>query len=338
MKAVLVSKEGRELKEYPIPTPGQGEVLIRNIAVSSNPKDWKIPYYMAGYSAVEGNDVAGYIETLGEGVTGFKPGDKVAAFTKMRSGDKYGAYSEFSVAPEGTTFHLGPKSSFEDAAALPLAYGTAAIGLFKRLGLPTPDEPSTASPPIPILIWGASSTVGVYAVQLAKKAGLYVVGIAGAGGEHAKAYGADEIIDYRGKSNEQLTDEIALAAGGRIKHAYDAISENGTVQAIAYAFEKNGGGSITYVLTLSDAEVAALPKTVVPIRTLVATAYGADAEFSTKWYKKVGEWLEEGAFKSQQAVVIPGGLEGVKEGLRRLQAGEVRSEKFVYKIADTPGL
>lgn len=55
-----------------------------------------------------------------------------------------------------------------DAAALPLAFMTAAIGLFVKLGLPTPEAPSTASPPIPVLIYGAATTVGVYATQLAK--------------------------------------------------------------------------------------------------------------------------------------------------------------------------
>lgn len=50
---------------------------------------------------------------------------------------------------------------------------TAALGLFERLGLPTPDAPSTASPPTPVLIWGASSAVGIYAVQLAKVRPIY---------------------------------------------------------------------------------------------------------------------------------------------------------------------
>jgi NADPH:quinone reductase-like Zn-dependent oxidoreductase len=57
------------------------------VAVASNPKDWKIPFY-TGNATVQGNDVAGYVEAVGQGVTGFAKGDKVAAFTFMRGGDR----------------------------------------------------------------------------------------------------------------------------------------------------------------------------------------------------------------------------------------------------------
>jgi NADPH:quinone reductase-like Zn-dependent oxidoreductase len=80
-----------------------------------------------------------------------------------------------------TTFPLGPKTSFEEAATLPLAAMTAALGLFVKLKIPEPDEngeeprkAAAAADREPILIWGASSSVGSFAVQLAKKAGLFV--------------------------------------------------------------------------------------------------------------------------------------------------------------------
>jgi NADPH:quinone reductase-like Zn-dependent oxidoreductase len=124
---------------------------------------------------------------------------KVAAFSKMGTAQKYGAYAEYTVAPGEpclghaqerplltrtldpalavTTFPLGPKTSFEEAATVPLAAMTAAIGLFIKLGIPEPDESGDlpkVTDPEPILIWGASSSVGSFAVQLAKKAGLFV--------------------------------------------------------------------------------------------------------------------------------------------------------------------
>jgi NADPH:quinone reductase-like Zn-dependent oxidoreductase len=60
------------------------------------------------YATIEGNDIAGYVEELGEGVTNFEKGDKVASFTKMRSGVQYGAYAEYSVGIEGCTFKVRP--------------------------------------------------------------------------------------------------------------------------------------------------------------------------------------------------------------------------------------
>jgi NADPH:quinone reductase-like Zn-dependent oxidoreductase len=77
--------------------------------------------------------VAGYVEKVGSKVTTFKVGDKAGSFTKMATHDKYGAYQAYTVTPEHTSFLLGDKMSFEQAAAIPLAFLTAAIGLFVTL-------------------------------------------------------------------------------------------------------------------------------------------------------------------------------------------------------------
>lgn len=175
----------------------------------------------------------------------------MAAFSKMRTADKYGAYQQFTHAPSNTTFHLGPNTKLEAAATLPLAYMTACIGLFLRLGLPAPSfSPGSATPTypfsghngsLPVLIYGASTTVGIFAIQLAKLAGFYVVGVAGGSADLALAHGADEIIDYRGKSPEELTLAIRTSAQGLLRHAYDVVSENGSTEIIANAFKKEGG-------------------------------------------------------------------------------------------------
>lgn len=80
---VLRDEESFQLKQFPVPEPGPDEVLIRNVAVASNPKDWKHPRRFNDYSYIEGSDIAGTIAKLGEGVVGFEIGQRVAAFTKM---------------------------------------------------------------------------------------------------------------------------------------------------------------------------------------------------------------------------------------------------------------
>ena len=169
-----------------------------------------------------------------------------------------------------------------------------------------------------------------------QKAGLYVVGIAGAGCPIVSSLGADEVIDYRGKSMADLSVAISQAAGGKLRHALDCVSEDGTLETIAEAFKN--GGKATYVLLYSDDFLSKLPASLEHSRTMVAEAYGADAEFATKWFAKLGEWMEEGTFKAQKVTIIEGGLNGVAEGLRRLKDGEVKSEKFVYRIKETQGL
>ena len=65
--AVPTLDSTQTVKPFPIPTPGPGEVLIKNLAVAANPKDWKLPKYLRT-TGIEGNDVAGYLVQLGEGV------------------------------------------------------------------------------------------------------------------------------------------------------------------------------------------------------------------------------------------------------------------------------
>ena len=85
--AVVTSKTESVVKRLPVPKPGLDEVLIQNVAVASNPKDWKVPFYQQNYAAVEGNDVAGFIIGVGEGVREFRGGERVAAFSKMATRD-----------------------------------------------------------------------------------------------------------------------------------------------------------------------------------------------------------------------------------------------------------
>ncbi|GAA5843998.1 hypothetical protein JCM9279_003697 [Rhodotorula babjevae] len=342
MKAVLVGKTRRDLVDRDIPKPAPHEVLVKNVAVSSDPKDYKIPLYMDPYEAIEGNNIAGYVEDVGSDVQRFKKGDKVAAFTVMKTHDKYGAYAEYTISPDNTVFHLGPNTSFEDAAALPLAYITAAIGLFKRLKLVEPGQEGGAGARDgeAVLVYGGATTVGVYAIQLAKKAGYHVVAVAGASCAVATAYGADEVIDYRHKSEDELVSAIAASNGGRgVEYVYDAVSEGGSTEASLGALVKSGrGGRYTYVLPIDDTQLAFLPSTIKHERTLCATAHEHEGEFAQKYFDLVGSWMDKGEFRAQKVTVVPGGLEGVKEGLRRLQAGEVHGEKLVYRIAETPGL
>lgn len=171
-------------------------------------------------------------------------------------------------------------------------------------------------------------------------ANLHVVGIAGAGCEHALSYGADEIIDYRYHSPDSLAAAIMLSGRGRIRHVFDCISEGGTLgslEPISTAL-KARGGKVTYVLTYSPAELAKVPKNVEMIRTLVGTAHNGDEEFAREWFARLGIWMEEGKFRGQKVTVVSGGLGGVEEGLRRLKEGKVSCEKLVYSIAETEGI
>lgn len=101
-----------------IPTPAPAQVLIRVVVSGTNPKDWKLPKWQPDNVMNQGDDIAGYVETVGEGVRNFRKGDKVAAFHEMLS--PHGSYGEYAIAWEHTTFHLTEKTSFEGMYSLVL--------------------------------------------------------------------------------------------------------------------------------------------------------------------------------------------------------------------------
>ena len=201
---------------------------------------------------------------------------------------KYGAYAQYSVSPVATTFPIPEQVTFEGASTLPLAIMTAALGLFVRLGLPEPPPPSSTNiapndNKQGIIINGASSSVGSFAVQLAKRAGLFVIGIAGSSSAYVESLGADVVIDYRGYRGEGSLESalvsVAQAKGVPVAHAFDAICENGSSVVLARVLSKTsptGKGKVTYVLNLTENEQKEIPEGITSERTSVGSAYGAD--------------------------------------------------------------
>jgi NADPH2:quinone reductase len=133
MKAVLLDKPGPpsslRIGEISTPRPGADEALVRVCATSLNPVDYRVAaqgYERWRYPHVLGVDVAGVIETMGEGVISWNRGDKAFYHTTWR---KDGSYAEFNVAPAHTFARITEGVSFVDAATLPCAALTAYCAL-----------------------------------------------------------------------------------------------------------------------------------------------------------------------------------------------------------------
>lgn len=199
MKALLHDTYGTSdvlrLEEIERPEPGPGEVLVRIAAASINAADWHImrgepriarlmDRSMFGRKGprepVRGRDLAGTIEAVGPGVTGWQAGDQVL-------GEDDATLAEFAVVPH-TCLARKPKAlSFEDAAALPLAAGTADLCL-TRGGVAAGHH---------VLVIGASGGVGTFAVQLAAARGAIVTGVCSTRNlDLVTSLGAKEVVDY----------------------------------------------------------------------------------------------------------------------------------------------
>src|SRR5579871_2064549 len=173
MKAIRVEQFGGPevltLKEIPDPKPSEGQVVVRIHAAGVNPVD---AYIRAGQYArkpalpyTPGTDGAGVIESVGAGVTRFKPGDRVYTATTIG-----GTYAELALCDQQTVFRLPDGNSFAQGAALHVPYATAYRALFHR---------AKTIPGETVLVHGASGGVGVAAVQIARAHGLHVVGTIG---------------------------------------------------------------------------------------------------------------------------------------------------------------
>jgi NADPH:quinone reductase-like Zn-dependent oxidoreductase len=164
--------ETEALVEQDRPSPGPGQLLVAVRAAGVNPVDFKqrTGYRRPGQQrrelpAVFGNEAAGVVEEIGDGVTGFAVGDEVFGNPVA------GGYAQYVLFPVAVTAHKPAGISFTDAAALPVAGATAYDGI-RQLDLPVGAT---------LLVTGAGGGVGVAAVQIARADGLHVIGVASAG-------------------------------------------------------------------------------------------------------------------------------------------------------------
>lgn len=177
MKAALLAAPNAPftLTDVPRPQAGKGEVLVRIHASAVNPLDTKIRRGAAGHAqhplpAILGIDTAGEVVAVGEGVTAFKPGDKVYGMTGGVGGVQ-GSLAEFAAVDARLLASAPLTLSLREAATLPLAFITAWEGLVDR---------ARVQPGQTVLVLGGTGAVGQAAIQLAKALGAKVFATAGA--------------------------------------------------------------------------------------------------------------------------------------------------------------
>jgi len=238
MKAIRVHEFGGpevlRLEELEDPRPGAGQVLVRVGAAGVNPVD---TYIRGGVHAVRpalpytpGLDGAGVVEAVGEGVTRVEAGARV-----YTAGSVSGTYAELAVCVEAQVHALPERVSFAQGAGVFTPYATAYRALFQR---------ARALPGETVFVHGASGGVGTAAVQLARAAGLTVIGTGGTeeGRRLAAEQGAHHVLDHHAPDYLERLPELTggrgadvileMLANVNLNHDLNVVAQGGRVVVI----------------------------------------------------------------------------------------------------------
>jgi NADPH2:quinone reductase len=316
MRAMVIPRFGGpevfELRDVPAPTPGPGELLVRIVASGTNPVDAKLraDARWAGLAPplVLGYDASGVVEEVGPGAAGFAPGDEVY-YTPEIFGNRLGTYAELNAVPAAIVARKPASLSHAEAAALPLAAGTAWEAVVRRLAL-RPGET--------VLVHGGGGGVGSFAVQLARACGARVIATAGPGNQETlRALGADVCVDYR----SQDPAEVALRETGGA--GVDAV------------FSTVGGDTVLKSLRATRpfgriATILGLRGDLTPLYTRNLALHGVFLTREGARLRELARLVDQGKLRPVVDAELP--LDRVAEAHRRLDSGHGRG-KIVLRVA-----
>lgn len=292
-------------------------------------------FAIKSYPTVLGSDSCGIVTAVGPSVTKFQVGDRVFGFASViyTSDPNSGAFQTYTILRDIATTKIPDSMSFAEGSVFPMAMATSAIALFACLGVPRP-EGSVAPKKDAFLVWGASSSVGTAAVQLAKESGFKVFATASpAHHEYLKTIGVSEVFDYH---DALIVDNIIAAAkstGTPLKFGFDTVGEGNSAKKSADILLKSGGKGGKLCLVLPWPDKGNEPEGI-ELSETAAYRHGADQAELGQWF--FNEYLEktlmDGSIVSAPKVeLVPGGIDGLQKALDRSKAG-VSGRKLVVEV------
>ncbi|GAA5844584.1 hypothetical protein JCM3766R1_002668 [Sporobolomyces carnicolor] len=342
MQAVIVTEKGQvQVQQVDKPRAGPGEIVVKNCAVALNPTDWKHRDAVSPPGSILGCDFAGTVSEVSPDVSNVKEGDRVAGFVHGGRKSDEGSFAEYVKAQATLVWKVPESVSWEEAAASGgIAPLTAVQALYLRHKFNHPSNPTKDN--IPVLVWGGTSSVGLYAVQLLKLSGYTVIATASEKNwPLLKSLGVTSTYDY---SDAQVSQKIATDHP-ELSHGFDCISEKGTTLAMAKSFKESKGKIVTLLPVNDDGlkEYSGVDVEATLVYTVLGRPFSMWRDFPAmpEDKKATEDWLANemprlmgsGELKSNPILSREGGLQGINDGLDFVKAGKNRAQKLTFKLA-----
>ncbi|KAK4950973.1 putative secondary metabolism biosynthetic enzyme [Elasticomyces elasticus] len=315
-----------EVGDAPMPTPGPGEIVVKNAALAINPLDWHMRdagIFVQQWPTILGCDVAGEVFEVGTGVDRFKKGDRVIGHcTNLVSGrPSDGAYALYTIVLADKAAILPDHITFTDGVVVPFALETALCALCVREPGPCPSQSAGKI----LVVYGGSSSVGSMTTQIATAARIAVVAIAGIHNhDMVRSCGAIQVFDHEDSAVVRNTIDAVIASGLEFVGVFDSVCTPETYARDLEILEQLGGGHL--------ACVHSPPVDGVPANVKTGMVFAVN-DIATPVFK---DWVTAALLSGQlkclpPPVIVGKGLGFIDEALKRSKAG-VSGAKLVVEL------
>ncbi|PWN46767.1 NAD(P)-binding protein [Violaceomyces palustris] len=342
------------------------KILVKVEKVTLNPTDWKHAFLISGAGNTLGCDFFGTVVQVRDPVEGVEVGDKVGGFVHGGKYEDRGSFAEYLVTDARLVYKVDPgfleeggEDSGHEAASFGVGGFTSVQALYHRLGLRLPSDLESLRTPPPLsensptlLVWSGSTSVGQFAIQLARLSGHRVITTSNPRNhDYLTSLGAHECFDYRDES----VPETISSKYPNLDKALDCISEKGTQSLCVRSLGKGISKGQVIVLLKPEKEAIQLGQPQIEIVHILAYtalgrpfSYGRSAYYDQERVDKdsqdMMEWcrgdqghfyrlIKSGLVKGNRIKLMSGGLEAIQEGLVYIRDGKVSAEKLGYTIS-----
>ncbi|KAJ5565718.1 Polyketide synthase enoylreductase [Penicillium sp. DV-2018c] len=344
----------------------EGEILVKVLAIGLNPVDWKGPAFNFGIPSlpwINGRDLAGRVIQVPKGSSRLRVGDIVLVPSTDYRDIRKAAFQEYAVATDFNAARIPLSTSIHASASVGVAFVAAVLALGVSFGVdfsvikhvPGPNLPNIISKldrnDIPadihqecfgslmdserprrgdwVAFWGASTTTGLVAVQLAKLAGLRVICIADAARHGAKLVqsGADLLVDRH--DPDRAVEIIRGVTGGKLRYAIDIVGRE-TATQLEKTLNPDGHAHLLGLSGLPKEQAPGIHYHTVPIKLFhTAPTVG---EAMVCWLEDL---MQSANFTLPEVVHAEGGLEGINAALELLRSGSVSGKRIVVDLGSS---